>query len=117
MERKTGDTSHAALTLDSAATLASFEGDHAEAARLHGAALARTRDARSKHEPVDVAFIAPRIASSRAAIGEAAFDRAEAEGMSSSYDASLAEMMTWLVRDAAKATTPAARSRRAARVH
>ncbi|MET0442249.1 MAG: winged helix-turn-helix domain-containing protein [Casimicrobiaceae bacterium] len=117
MERKTGDTSHAALTLDSAATLASFEGDHAEAARLHGAALARMRDARSKHEPVDVAFIAPRIASSRAAIGEAAFDRAEAEGMSSSYDASLAEMMTWLVRDAAKATTPAARSRRAARVH
>ena len=48
---------------DVAAGLASSLGEHAIAARLHGAAQRQLHEARMRHDPADDAFIAPRIAS------------------------------------------------------
>jgi tetratricopeptide (TPR) repeat protein len=83
-------------SLDVVAALASSMGHHRVAARLHGAALALMQKAGSRREPVDEALIAPRIASSRAAMGGAAFDAAEAEGAALSYEACVAEADAWL---------------------
>ncbi len=81
---------------DVAAGLASSLGEHAIAARLHGAAQRQLHEARMRHDPADDAFIAPRIAQSRAAIGDAAFEAAKAEGWNLSYDASMVELDRWL---------------------
>jgi predicted ATPase/DNA-binding winged helix-turn-helix (wHTH) protein len=79
-----------------AAALASLLGEHAIAARFHGAMLRRLHQARVRQAPVDEAFVAPRIANLRAAMGDAAFDAAQAEGWALSYEASVAALDRWL---------------------
>jgi tetratricopeptide (TPR) repeat protein len=85
-----------AIDVGVAAALASTLGEHPIAARLHGAMLKRLHEVRVRQDLVDEAFIAARIADSRAAMGEAAFDAAKAEGWALSYDASVAELDRWL---------------------
>ena len=89
-------TGQTACRLEVCATLAASLGESVIAGRFHGAALARLEDTRSRHEPVDEAFIAPRMADARAAVGECAFDTAVEEGRAWSYEASVAEMERWL---------------------
>jgi tetratricopeptide (TPR) repeat protein len=85
-------------SLDMAAALASAMGEHPLAARFHGAMERVMHEAGTRHDPVDEAFIARRIALSRGAMGNAAFDAAAAEGWTRNYDAALAEMDAWLTR-------------------
>ncbi|HEY4037876.1 MAG TPA: tetratricopeptide repeat protein [Burkholderiaceae bacterium] len=85
-------------SLDVVAALASSLENHPVAARFHGAAVALMQKAGSRREPVDEALIAPRIASSRAAMGAAAFELAQAAGMALSYEDSVAEADAWLAR-------------------
>ena len=54
------------------------------------------REARTTREPVDEAFVAPRIAAVRAAMGDSAFDAAESAGMALGYAALIAEVERWL---------------------
>ncbi|MEO5766338.1 MAG: tetratricopeptide repeat protein, partial [Casimicrobiaceae bacterium] len=95
-------------SLDVAAALASALGDHPTAARFHGAMERTGHESRTCREPVDEAFFAPRIARSRAALGEAAFDAATAAGWALGYDAATAELGHWLARGDAAGGTLAA---------
>jgi ATP/maltotriose-dependent transcriptional regulator MalT len=84
--------------LDVVAALAAASASHATAARLHGATLTRMRESGTRHDPVDEAFIAGWMGRSREAIGDAAFDAAEAEGVALGYDAAMVERDRWLRR-------------------
>ena len=81
---------------DVVAALASVLGEHAIAARFHGAMLRQMEEAGICHDPVDEGFIAPRIAVSREAMGDAAFEAALAGGWSLSYEAAVTELDRWL---------------------
>jgi len=70
----------AARLAEAAAGLASAVGDHAQAARLHGVALAGRREDGEQADPVDEAFIAPLMAASRGALGAAQFEAERAAG-------------------------------------
>jgi predicted ATPase/DNA-binding winged helix-turn-helix (wHTH) protein len=80
--------------------LAVGHGDAVDAARLHGASLARMRESGAKRETVDEAFLAPWLARARAAAGAAAFDAAERAGIALEREASLAELLAWLAKTA-----------------
>ncbi|MEP7276109.1 MAG: tetratricopeptide repeat protein [Betaproteobacteria bacterium] len=95
-------------SLDAVAALASALDDHPTAARFHGAMERTMHESRTRRDPVDEAFSAPRIARSRAALGEAAFDAATAAGWALSYDAATAELGQWLARGDAAGGTLAA---------
>ena len=92
MARVIGNEGMLCCALGVAAALAAASTCHPAAARLHGASQARLDQTGMRHEPVDEAFIASWIATSREAMGAAAFDAAEATGKALSYDAALAEM-------------------------
>jgi ATP/maltotriose-dependent transcriptional regulator MalT len=82
--------------LDLASGLASRLNDHAAAATFSGAASAHLSTSGTRREPLDEAFIAPLIAQSRAALGAAAFDAAEAAGKLLTDEAAMAEIKRWL---------------------
>jgi predicted ATPase/DNA-binding winged helix-turn-helix (wHTH) protein len=86
--------------LEVAAGLAAVRGDAASAARLHGASLARMREAGAKRESTDEAFIAPLLARAREALGPAAFDTAECGGNGLKREDSMAELAAWLANTA-----------------
>jgi hypothetical protein len=83
-------------SLDIAAALAAVLGEHALAARFHGAMKRMMHDTHTRHDPLDDAFLAPRIAMARGALGDEAFEAAMAEGWTRNYDAALAEMEAWI---------------------
>ncbi len=85
-------------SLDIAAALASMLDEPRLAARFHGAMRRIMHDAGTRHDPVDDAFIGPRIDMARQALGDAAFDAEVAEGWAQNYDTALAEMNAWLER-------------------
>ena len=62
------------------APLAAALDEPVTAARFHGASLALMQAAGTMHEPVDEAFIGPRIAAARQAMGDAAYFAAESAG-------------------------------------
>jgi tetratricopeptide (TPR) repeat protein len=70
----------AARLAEVAAGLASALGDHAHAARLHGASLAGRDEDGERADPVDEAFIAPLMAASRGALGVERFEAERAAG-------------------------------------
>jgi tetratricopeptide (TPR) repeat protein len=82
--------------LDLAIGLASKLNDHTAAATFFGAAAAHLRTSGTRREPLDSAFIAPLIAQSRAALGAAAFEAAEAAGNLLTDDTAMAELRQWL---------------------
>jgi len=82
--------------MDVAAALASSLDEHVTTARLHGAMLRQMEEAGTCQEPVDEASIAPWIARSRAALGDARFEAAQAEGGALTYAAAVAELDRWL---------------------
>jgi predicted ATPase/DNA-binding winged helix-turn-helix (wHTH) protein len=96
--REVGVHGNLACALDGGAVIASALGEHARAMRWHGAAEARMHELGLRHEPVDEAFIAPCVAASRNALGEAASEAARSEGGGAPVDAVLADLHAWLAR-------------------
>jgi tetratricopeptide (TPR) repeat protein len=82
--------------LEVSAGLASSQLQWARAARFFGAAEAQTGATGLHRDPTDEAFLAPLIEKTRAALGAAGFDAAEATGRAVSYEAAMAEARAWL---------------------
>ena len=78
------------------AALAAMRADPQRAARLHGASLALMREGGTKMEGVDEAFLAPRLAAAREALGATAFEAAERAGAALSRETALDELGVWL---------------------
>ncbi|MBX3636863.1 MAG: tetratricopeptide repeat protein [Rubrivivax sp.] len=82
--------------LEAAVGLAACLGEHERAARFWGAADQTLKVWGYRHQPVDVEHTAPWIARSRATLGEAAFEAAEAAGRALVFDAAMLELEQWL---------------------
>lgn len=82
------------------AGLASSRGEHEFAARLWGAAVQRFADAGYRRPLVDDMLLVQWSAATRQALGDAAFDRAEAAGRALDLDAAMLELRRWLERNA-----------------
>ncbi len=76
--------------------LAARLGDWERAARFWGAEEALRESIAYRREPADEAFITPLIALTRSALGDAAFEAAEAGGRGLTYEEALAEARAWL---------------------
>ncbi len=97
---------------DVVAVLASARGEHRIAARFRGMAEMRMQETKIHHEPVDERYIQAAIARTRAALGDEAFGAALAEGRTTTFDTTWAEMMAWLAEPfSASAPAPRRRSR------
>ena len=79
-----------------AAGLASALGDHLQAARLHGVALAGRREDGERADPVDEAFIAPLMAASRGTLGVERFEAERAAGEAMTLREAQGWMTGWL---------------------
>lgn len=86
--------------LEAAVGLAACMAEHERAARFWGAADQTLKAWGYQHQPVDIEHTAPLIASSRRALGDAAFEAAEATGRALSFDAAILELEQWLDRAA-----------------
>jgi predicted ATPase/DNA-binding winged helix-turn-helix (wHTH) protein len=82
--------------LEVAAGLAAALGEHARAARMWGTADATKLGWGYQHQPVDIAHLEPLLAASRAAIGDAAYAAAEAEGRARDLETAMVELEGWL---------------------
>jgi ATP/maltotriose-dependent transcriptional regulator MalT len=78
------------------AALAAMRGDPEWAARMNGASLALMRDGGTKRESVDEAFLVPRLATAREALGATAFEAAERAGAALPREVALGELGVWL---------------------
>jgi non-specific serine/threonine protein kinase len=78
------------------AGLAAARADWTAAARFYGNAEAQAVKTGLRRDPTDEAFVAPRIARAREALGTEAFAVAQSAGANQSYDDALAEVRTWL---------------------
>jgi predicted ATPase len=86
--------------LESAVGLAACLAEYDRAARFWGAADQTLKAWGYRHQPVDIEHTAPWIARSRRALGDAAFEAAEAAGRVLSFDAAILELEQWLDRAA-----------------
>jgi predicted ATPase/class 3 adenylate cyclase len=66
------------------------------AARFFGSAEEQARLTGLSRDPADEAFLAPRIASTREAVGNTVFTAAEAEGRALAYENAVGEVRAWL---------------------
>ena len=82
--------------LEVSAGLAALRGDWERAARFYGAAEAQTAQTGLHRDPADEAFLAPRIALARNALGAPAFASAECGGHALSDGESMVEARAWL---------------------
>jgi predicted ATPase/DNA-binding winged helix-turn-helix (wHTH) protein len=82
--------------LEATVGLASRAGDHATAARFWGAADRQLLAWGYRHEPGELEHVAPLLAASRRAIGDAAFAAAEASGRALTFDQAMVELAQWL---------------------
>ena len=82
--------------LDVSGGLASGRGEWEHAARFYGAAEAQAKQTGLRRDPADEAFIAPWIAKTRQALGDAAFDALKLAGESLSYETAISEARRWL---------------------
>lgn len=85
--------------LEATVGLASRRGDHALAARFWGAADAQFEAWGYRHEPGELEHVEPLLAASRRALGDAAFDAAEAAGRALDFAQAMRELQQWLERD------------------
>ncbi len=82
--------------LDATVGLASRLGDHAVAARFWGAADRQLQAWGYRHEPGELEHIAPLLAASRRALGDEAFNAAEAAGRALPFEQAMVELAQWL---------------------
>ncbi len=78
------------------AGLAASRGEHDIAARLWGAGQPRFSDAGYRDPTIDEVQMARLLAESRRALGDAAFDAAEAAGRALDLDAAMLQLRRWL---------------------
>jgi predicted ATPase/DNA-binding winged helix-turn-helix (wHTH) protein len=86
--------------LDATVGLASRLGEHAVAARFWGASDQQLLAWGYRHEPGELEHITPLLASSRQALGDAAFEAAEAAGRTLDIEDAMLELQRWLERGA-----------------
>jgi predicted ATPase/class 3 adenylate cyclase len=98
LAREIGSTRAGHDALEVATGLAVLRGDWTRAARFAGAVQAVMDETGLHRSPVDEAAFAAQIAKARAALGDAAFDAAQAMGKSLPYAQSLDEAQAWLSR-------------------
>jgi predicted ATPase/DNA-binding winged helix-turn-helix (wHTH) protein len=82
--------------LEVCAGLASLDVEWERAAELYGTAETQAGQTGLQRDPADEAFLAPLIAKARKALGEAAFDAAEAAGRALSYEEGMRRARAWL---------------------
>ena len=78
--------------------LASCLGEHEMAARLWGAWDQKLREWGYREEPVDLEHTAPFVTRSREALGDAAFEAAEAAGRALDFEGAMLALQHWLER-------------------
>jgi len=86
--------------LEASVGLAACLAEHETAVRFWGAADQTLQAWGYRHQPVDIEHTAPWIARSRRALGDAAFEAAEAAGRAINFDAAILELEQWLGRAA-----------------
>jgi tetratricopeptide (TPR) repeat protein len=86
--------------LDATVGLASRLGEHAIAARFWGASNQQLQAWGYQHEPGELEHLAPLLESCRRALGEAAFEAAEAQGRALDFGDAIVELEQWLERAA-----------------
>ncbi len=84
--------------LEATVGLAARRGEHAVAARLWGAADRQLLAWGYRHEPGELEHVAPLLAGSRRALGDAVFAAAEAAGRALPFEQALFELEQWLQR-------------------
>lgn len=82
--------------LEATVGLAAREGEHAVAARFWGAADRQLLAWGYRHEPGELEHLAPLLAASRRALGDAGFAAAEAAGRALPFEQALLELEQWL---------------------
>ncbi|MBC8023613.1 MAG: tetratricopeptide repeat protein, partial [Burkholderiales bacterium] len=94
--------------LEASSGLAALRQEWPRAARLYGAAEAQSALTGLHRDPADEAFLAPRVATARGAMGADAFANAEAPGRALGYDEAIAETRAWLgsLRDSSDPRNP-----------
>lgn len=95
---ETGSRPLAQGALDACAGLAAARGQWGRAARFCGMARALLDLTGLHRDPADEAFLAPRAAAARQALGDGAFDEAQAAGRALGPGEALAEARAWLSR-------------------
>ena len=94
-----GEDVHKLALLEVVAGLASSRGEHETAARFWGAARQRFDDAGYRRPPEDERHLERLSAASRRALGEVAFERAEAAGRALDLDTAVQQLTRWLEGD------------------
>jgi non-specific serine/threonine protein kinase len=87
--------------LEVSAGLAVLEDELDRAARFFGAAEAQAARTGMRRDPADEAFLAPRIAKAREALGTPEFAAAESQGRALPYATAISEAGAWLERETA----------------
>jgi tetratricopeptide (TPR) repeat protein len=82
--------------LEATVGLASRRGEHARAARFWGAADRQLLAWGYRHEPGELEHLAPLLADSRRAMGDADFAAAEAAGRTLQFEQAMDELAQWL---------------------
>jgi predicted ATPase/DNA-binding winged helix-turn-helix (wHTH) protein len=82
--------------LEATVGLAARRGEHAVAARFWGASDRQLLAWGYRHEPGEIEHVTPLLANPRRALGDAAFEAAEAAGRALSFDAVMLELEQWL---------------------
>ena len=95
---ETGSKPVAQGALDACAGLAAARGQWEHAARFCGMARALLDLTGLHRDPADEAFLAPRAAAARQALGDAAFGEAQAAGLALGPGEALAEARAWVSR-------------------
>ncbi len=98
MVRNVGENALKLELLELSAGLASSRGEHETAARLRGASTQRYLDEGYRRPREDEALIVRLSAQSRQALGDTAFDAAQADGRALEVSAAMLELRQWLER-------------------
>jgi predicted ATPase len=93
---ETGSKPALQSVLEVCAGFAATRGEWTRAAELFGVAEAHAANTGLRRDPADEAFLAPRVAKARSALGDAAFADAERTGRGRELDAALAAARLWL---------------------
>jgi len=96
LARTAGSLPAALGVLDACTGLAALAGEPALAARLHGAATHLLQATRLQRDAVDAAFLAPLLATARAALPAPAWAAAEADGQAAAALPLLDALSPWL---------------------
>ncbi len=105
---RTGSLPIGQSLIEVSAGLAALGEEWARSARYFGIAEAEAQRTGIHRDPVDEAFLAPRIQAAREALGNDGFAAAEASGRALSYESGIEEVRRWLGGDACQgASAPA----------